>query len=63
MKRCTYCLKPIGLVEYKRWGKLYFCSKAHLQSYCKQLQQENQELSNFVIWLRAQVMGKVAAYL
>ena len=50
MKRCAYCLKPIGLVEYKQREDLYFCSKGHLQSYCKERQQENQ-VSNFLAWL------------
>jgi hypothetical protein len=43
-------MKPIGLVEYKQWGDLYFCSKAHLQSNCRERQQENQ-ISNFLAWL------------
>ena len=50
MKRCAYCLKPIGLVEYKRWQDLYFCSRAHLQNYCKERQQED-HVSNFLAWL------------
>jgi hypothetical protein len=50
MKRCADCLKPIGLVEYKRWGDLYFCSRAHLQNYCKERQQERQ-IANFLSWL------------
>jgi hypothetical protein len=50
MKRCAHCLKVIGLVEYKRWGDLYFCSKVHLQHYCEERQQEGQ-ISNFLTWL------------
>jgi hypothetical protein len=50
MKRCADCLKPIGLIEYKRWGDLYFCSRAHLQNYCKERQQESQ-IANFLSWL------------
>ena len=50
MKRCADCLKPIGLVEYKRWGDLYFCSRAHLQNYCIERQQESQ-IANFLSWL------------
>ena len=50
MKRCAFCLKAIGLVAYKRWGDLYFCSGAHLKNYCKERQQESQ-IANFHWWL------------
>jgi len=50
MKRCAHCLKQIGLVEYKRWGDLHFCSKAHLDRYCKERQQDSQ-IANFLAWL------------
>jgi hypothetical protein len=50
MKRCAYCLKPIGLQAYKRWGDLYFCSGAHLTNYCKERQQESQ-IADFLWWL------------
>lgn len=50
MKRCAYCLKLVGLVDYKRWGNLYLCSKAHLQNYCKERQQESQ-IANLLAWL------------
>ena len=50
MKHCAYCQKGIGLVEYKRWGDLCFCSKVHLQDYCKERQQEDR-ISSFLAWL------------
>jgi hypothetical protein len=44
-------LKPIRLVEqHKRWGELYFCSKAHLHDYFKKRQQEEQ-VASFFEWL------------
>jgi hypothetical protein len=49
-KRCAYCLTIVGLVEYKRWEDLYFCSRAHLQEYCKERQQEGQ-MTNLLAWL------------
>jgi hypothetical protein len=50
MKRCALCLKPLGLVEFKRWGDLYFCSKAHLQQYYEGHQQDSR-VSRFLQWL------------
>jgi len=43
-------LKSIRLVEqHKRWGDLYFCSKAHLHGYFKKRQQEDQ-IASFFEW-------------
>jgi hypothetical protein len=50
MKHCAHCQRPIGLMEYKRWGSLYFCCKQHLKDYCKERQQE-EPVSNFLAWL------------
>jgi len=51
VKRCALCCKPITLVkQHKRWGDLYFCSKAHLHDYFKKRQQEDQ-VASFFEWL------------
>jgi len=50
MTRCAHCLKPIGLVEYKRWKDLYFCSKGHQHEYCKE-REEKDRLGSFLAWL------------
>ena len=59
MKRCAHCLKPIGLVEYKRWRNLYFCSRIHLREYCKERQQE-ERIGSFLAWLSRSDDGKTA---
>src|SRR5262245_14585318 len=41
MKRCAHCDRPIGLVNYKRWGDFYFCCKAHMRTYCFARQQDS----------------------
>jgi hypothetical protein len=50
MTRCAHCLKPIGLVEYKRWKDLYFCSKSHQHEYCKE-REEKDRVGSFLAWL------------
>ena len=59
MKRCAHCLKPIGLVEYKRWRDLYFCSRIHLREYCKERQQEDR-IGSFLAWLSQPDQAKTA---
>jgi hypothetical protein len=52
MKRCAHCDRPIGLVNYKRWGDFYFCCKNHVQTYCFARQQDSR-IAQLLQWLGA----------